>query len=238
MQSSRPLVVSTVLLVAVVASVTLVTRGQDQSYPERVEKLSEEVKTLRRELSAGVTRIQTEGNAVPAGSVVAYAGGTLPPGWLLCNGQSVSKAAYPQLWRAIGDRFGNGGDEDSDTFNLPDYRARFLRMARSGQYPTGTGGSDELEGHRHTVSGQATNIEIPRRSIDSWMASQIPERIHEVGSWDKKAWALTIPATGAEPREGHGHTGGWGRISGATSHGGGGDNRPRFHDVHFLIKVH
>ena len=72
---------------------------------------------------------------VPIGTVVAFAGATVPEGWLLCGGSPVSIAAYPELSAAIGVVHGNGtqnadGSASGFTgthFNLPDYRGRFLR---------------------------------------------------------------------------------------------------------------
>lgn len=45
--------------------------------------------------------------------------------WLLCNGQAVSRTKYASLFNLIGVSFGNG--DGVTTFNLPDYRGKFLR---------------------------------------------------------------------------------------------------------------
>jgi len=45
--------------------------------------------------------------------------------WLLCNGQAVSRTEYEDLFDLIGTRFGSG--DGVNTFNLPDYRGKFLR---------------------------------------------------------------------------------------------------------------
>lgn len=45
--------------------------------------------------------------------------------WFLCNGQAVSRTAYAKLFELIGTNFGSG--DGSTTFNLPDYRGKFLR---------------------------------------------------------------------------------------------------------------
>lgn len=45
--------------------------------------------------------------------------------WLLCNGQAVSRATYADLYALIGTNFGDG--DGSTTFNVPDYRGKFLR---------------------------------------------------------------------------------------------------------------
>lgn len=45
--------------------------------------------------------------------------------WLLCNGQAVSRADYPELFAVIGVTFGSG--DGTTTFNVPDYQGKFLR---------------------------------------------------------------------------------------------------------------
>ena len=67
---------------------------------------------------------------VPPGTVVAFAGSTPPPGWLLCNGSAVTRTQYSTLFAAIGTAHGIGNG--STTFNLPDYRGRFLRGKDGG----------------------------------------------------------------------------------------------------------
>ena len=45
--------------------------------------------------------------------------------WLICDGQEISRSEYSQLFSVIGEKFGAGNG--STTFNVPDYRGRFLR---------------------------------------------------------------------------------------------------------------
>lgn len=56
----------------------------------------------------------------PAGSVMAYAGGSAPSGWILCDGTSYPTATYPTLFAAIGYTYGGAGA----SFNVPDMRGR------------------------------------------------------------------------------------------------------------------
>lgn len=48
--------------------------------------------------------------------------GTAPTGWLLCNGDAVSRTTYADLFALIGTTFGVG--DGSTTFNVPDFRGR------------------------------------------------------------------------------------------------------------------
>lgn len=67
----------------------------------------------------------------PPGMVAAFARDPAPSGWLWCNGAAVSRSAYPELFAAIGTRFGAGNG--STTFNLPDLRDDFIRGAAFGR---------------------------------------------------------------------------------------------------------
>ena len=64
---------------------------------------------------------------MPAGTIVSYAGASVPSGWLLCNGANVSRTTYANLFRAIGTKWGAG--DGSTTFALPDSDGRVLQGA-------------------------------------------------------------------------------------------------------------
>jgi phage-related tail fiber protein len=67
---------------------------------------------------------------IPSGAIIAFGGATAPSGFLLCNGQAVSRTTYADLFAAIGTAHGTGNG--STTFNVPDYRGRFLRGVDGG----------------------------------------------------------------------------------------------------------
>jgi microcystin-dependent protein len=48
---------------------------------------------------------------------MSYAGSTAPDGWLVCNGQEVSRTTYSKLFEVIGTTYGEG--DGSTTFNVP-----------------------------------------------------------------------------------------------------------------------
>jgi len=62
---------------------------------------------------------------VPPGAVMAYDGSVAPAGWLLSDGSAVNRTTYAGLFAVIGINHGSG--DGTSTFNLPDYRGRFLR---------------------------------------------------------------------------------------------------------------
>lgn len=73
---------------------------------------------------------QDEINAlIPAGTIIQSASKSTPQGYLKCNGASISRVSYKKLFKAIGTTFGN---DDSNTFRLPDLRGRFVRGFSDG----------------------------------------------------------------------------------------------------------
>lgn len=70
-------------------------------------------------------------DTTPIGKIVMYAGNSAPRGWLLCQGQAVSRTTYAKLYSVIGTTYGTG--DGSTTFNVPDMR---------GRVPTGVGTCD------------------------------------------------------------------------------------------------
>jgi microcystin-dependent protein len=73
---------------------------------------------------------------LPAGIILPYGGITAPDGWLFCDGSPVSRTNYSRLFSAI--KTTNGIGDGASTFNLPDYRGRFLRGS-DGMDATGVG---------------------------------------------------------------------------------------------------
>ncbi len=63
---------------------------------------------------------------IPAGTIISFAGTTIPNGYLLCDGAEVLIASYPELYAVIGNTY-KGPDPylGIATFRLPDLRGRF-----------------------------------------------------------------------------------------------------------------
>ncbi len=84
-------------------------------------------------IGKGIKDVYGRGH-VPAGTVNAYAGSIVnfaPDGYLLCNGGTISRTIYSDLFAAIGTTYGAG--DGSTTFNIPDLRAEFIRGLDSGR---------------------------------------------------------------------------------------------------------
>lgn len=62
-------------------------------------------------------------SGVPTGTILPFIGTVAPAGFLICDGSSVLKSVYPDLYAVIGDKYGN---EDNEHFSLPNLTGRFL----------------------------------------------------------------------------------------------------------------
>lgn len=68
--------------------------------------------------------------------------------WFICNGQAIDRQVYSELYDIIGTNFGAG--DGVTTFNLPDYRGKFLRglggNSAADIYTTQAEGLPEISG--------------------------------------------------------------------------------------------
>lgn len=93
--------------------------------------------------------------ALPAGTVLPFAGNSDTPGWLDCNGQAVSRTTYSRLFAAIGTLYGAG--DGSSTFNLPNINGAPNRtLAGTSTNSNTTSGANAvtvpLPQHSHSVN--------------------------------------------------------------------------------------
>ena len=112
-------------------------------------------------------------SSLPSGTVTSFAGNNAPKGWLLCNGETVSRETYKTLFEIIRTTFGNG--DSTTTFTLPDMRGRISVAAGTGAGLTNrvlgaVGGEEnhlltinEIPSHTHTYDKQngVQNIDAP-----------------------------------------------------------------------------
>lgn len=94
--------------------------------------------------------------SVPSGTIVDFAGGTVPTGYLLCNGGSYSTTAQPTLFAAIGYTYGGSGS----SFNVPQCTNN-VRIGSGATYSRGATGGEathvlitaEMPSHQHVDAG-------------------------------------------------------------------------------------
>ena len=91
------------------------------------------------------------------GAMLMWPTATAPSGFLLCNGQTVSRSTYAALFAIVGTVFGSG--DGSTTFTLPDYRDRMAIGAGTTYAAAATGGSKDaiVVSHTHTATSTVTD---------------------------------------------------------------------------------
>lgn len=65
------------------------------------------------------------GDDATIGSVIMFAGSTIPDNWLICNGQEISRSLYSDLFNVIGTMYGAG--DGTTTFNVPELLNEFTQ---------------------------------------------------------------------------------------------------------------
>ena len=157
------------------------------------------------------------------GEIVGYAGATAPPGWILCQGQLLAIADYPQLFAVIGTSFGGDG---ATTFGVPDMR---------GRSPMGAGAGSGLT--NRTV-GQEPGAEAVILDV-----TQLPSHDHTLRATNSAATqtqpAGNILATAATPQFLNASTS---VVMGSDSIGASGSNAPHANIqpntvINFIISV-
>jgi microcystin-dependent protein len=103
---------------------------------------------------------------IPYGTIIQSAAINIPVGWLNCNGQSISRLTYANLFSAIGTTYGGSGNN----FNVPDIQGRVVVGTGSGSglssrslgqkngEETHILTTDEMPSHSHTSNATGDRI--------------------------------------------------------------------------------
>lgn len=94
--------------------------------------------------------VPVEDVGVPTGVPLPFAGGTVPDGYLLCDGSAVSRTTYARLFAVIGTTWGAG--DGSTTFALPDGRGRAFIGAGTGSGLSARTLGQTLGEEKHTMT--------------------------------------------------------------------------------------
>ena len=95
------------------------------------------------------------------GAILQYAGKTAPEGFLLCDGQAVSRTTYAALFKIIGSTYGSGNG--STTFNVPNLKGRvpvgvdsndsdFNTLGKTGGAKSVTLTKEQIPAHNHSAT--------------------------------------------------------------------------------------
>lgn len=154
----------------------------------------------------------------PPGTIVAYGGQTAPSGWLLCNGANVSRTSYPALFSAISTSFGSSS---STTFNVPDFRGRFLR-GRDG----GLGRDPDRTNRTAMATGGATGDQVGSVQLDQFKS-------HEHSTTFVTTGYVATYNNAGEAISNSRNNGSTTRLTSST---GGNETRPTNANVNYIIK--
>lgn len=109
-------------------------------------------------------------HGVPAGTVMPFAGSTVPYGWLACNGASYSATDFPDLFAAIGTLWGGGGG----SFLVPNLGGRVPVGVDAGHAITVRRGAeqhtltiDEIAAHAHGYQDKKWSANMSVSGLDS-----------------------------------------------------------------------
>jgi microcystin-dependent protein len=113
----------------------------------------------------------------PAGMIMPFAGSVdkIPEGWLLCDGSEVSRTEMASLYDVVGIAYGVGNQ--TTTFNLPDFRAMFLRGANLGR----TDEYKDPEVNSRTPNDFGNTDDVGSKQIDAFAVHDhdIPYKLYD-----------------------------------------------------------
>ncbi len=122
--------------------------------------------------------------AIPTGTVLAYAGVTLPTGFLWCQGGSVSRTTYSALFSVVSTRYGSSS---ASTFNVPDLRNRIPYGSSTSNLNSASTyvfenekqiTTTELPSHTHSVNAGDHTHDV---DIDHFHTLNIRSHSHSIG---------------------------------------------------------
>lgn len=110
-------------------------------------------------IQKGEAEIVVGNNSILApGTIEVYSKSTAPSGYLLCNGQAVSRTTYANLFAVIGTTYGTGNG--STTFNVPNLSGKLPIGTSSSHAFASSGGSTT---HYHSTANHTLTIaEMPK----------------------------------------------------------------------------
>ena len=129
--------------------------------------------------------LKSDGYAIGDLKTLAYQPSPLPNGWLPCDGRSLERTKYSDLFSAISTTYGN---VDNDTFNLPDLRGRTIASKGTSESFNSigkTGGTEmhiltnnEMPSHTHFLIA-----DVNLTTATSATADEVDSSNHIAESW-------------------------------------------------------
>lgn len=110
------------------------------------------------------------------GSIIPFAGSTIPTGFLVCDGRAIDRSTYSQLFDVIGTTYGSG--DGISTFNLPNLVGRTF-VGASQTLDIGDNGGEETHSLQSTEFAEHDHG-IPGHGHSSAFTFKTPELTHTV----------------------------------------------------------
>lgn len=176
----------------------------------------------------------------PVGSIMMWPSATIPAGWQLCDGSSLSRTDYAALFAVLGTTYGNN---DNTTFRIPDMRGLFVAGRGANNYNNlnQKGGSNtvalsvnEMPRHNHDTSNSVADGSVTVKGGEhTHTVSASPNQNNGHGTLsrqeeNKYTTSFTTPLGGA-----HEHS----IPLKARGSGQAHENRPPFIVLNYIIKI-
>lgn len=162
---------------------------------------------------------------VPVGGIVPYAGSsaTIPDGWLLCDGASLSRTTFADLFAVVGTTYGS----TASTFRVPNLTGRFplgddatTTLGEVGGAATVTLTSANLPAHTHGSEAGHTHVADVHTHASQTVAAGTGATVS-----DTPVAATDTTTSGG----GHTHT----SVGGDAAH----ENMPPYIALHYIIRA-
>ena len=102
---------------------------------------------------------------MPVGAIIPWVVTAAPSGYLLCHGSAVSRTTYSDLFAVVASLYGDGNG--STTFNLPDFRGRFLAGYNAGTSRLTSVTSGMVVGDTIAVTGGTQAVTLTEAQLAS-----------------------------------------------------------------------
>lgn len=159
----------------------------------------------------------TVGDALPIGTLSPFVGLVAPKGYLLCQGQLVDKAKYPELWDLCGDTF---GQSTTTQFYLPDLQNKVIGGYKPNDDIFGTFGASigakSVATGNHTLT--AAESGLPSHYHTGWHWGTPGGSSFGVNNSGTGTWRVGYTSAASEANFYTGYTGG-DAASSAHNHG-------------------
>lgn len=114
---------------------------------------------------------------LPVGTIMPWSKANVPAGFLYCNGQSVSRTTYADLFAVISTTFGS---VDSNHFNVPDFQDRIPMGMSNNKAIASTGGANTQSMNATTSVNSASFNQSNLSANASVEPTPLPAHDHHV----------------------------------------------------------